>query len=124
MPIDLHWLPVKAHIKYKICVLTHQAIITGKPAYLRDEVTIRQPSRELGTNTRLDTDGRKLVEPRCISNVGFRAFKSAAPRLYNTLPREIRILDDIIAFKKKLKTFLFEDCYDLDDLTIMDDYAV
>ena len=44
--IDLHWLPVKARIKYKICVLTYQAIKTGKPEYLR----IMLQNYELETN--------------------------------------------------------------------------
>ena len=88
------------------------------------EITIRHPSHEIGVNTRLDTDGRKPVEPRCNSNVGFRAFKSAAPRLYNTLPQEVRLLDNIVTFKKQLKTILFTDCYDLDDHFITDDYVV
>lgn len=34
--IDLHWLPIKARIMCKLCVLTYQALKFGKPAYLRD----------------------------------------------------------------------------------------
>ena len=30
--IDLHWLPIKARIFFKICVLTYTALNTGKPA--------------------------------------------------------------------------------------------
>ena len=119
--IELHWLPIKARIKYKICVLTHQAIVTGKPVYLRNLLNMVLP-RE-GINTRSNYDGRKLLEPRCSSNVGFRAFKSAAPRLYNTLPKVIRTIDDIALFKKKLKTFLFGDCYDLNDYCIREEYT-
>ena len=124
--IELHWLPIKARIKFKICVLTHQAITTGKPGYLRSMITIKQPTEMggSGSNTRSNTDGRKLTEPRCNSNVGFKAFMSAAPRLYNTLPREIRSLDSLDAFKRKLKTFLFTDCYDLGDYSITPNYAV
>ena len=122
--IELHWLPIKARIKFKICVLTHQAIITGKPGYLRGMLTIKQEIEHEGTNTRSHTDGRKLVEPRCNSSVGFRAFWSAAPRLYNTLPRDIRSLDSLKVFKRKLKTFLFSDCYDLEDNSMTQNYVV
>ena len=31
----------------------------------------------------------------------------AAPELWNKLPREIKLCDDIDSFKKKLKTYLF-----------------
>ena len=34
--IDLHWLPIKARIIYKICVLTHQAVRFGKPGYIKN----------------------------------------------------------------------------------------
>ena len=36
--IDLHWLPIKARIIFKICVLTYQAMNTGKPEYIRDQL--------------------------------------------------------------------------------------
>ena len=122
--IKLHWLPIKARINYKICLLTHTAIVTGKPSYLREMINLRQPVGDTGINTRLDTDGRKLTEPRCTSNIGFRAFRSAAPRLYNKLPRAIRTTDNLTTFKKKLKTYLFSDCYNTEDSTISDDYIL
>lgn len=28
---DQHWLPIRAIIVYKICILTYQAILAGKP---------------------------------------------------------------------------------------------
>ena len=122
--IELHWLPIKARIKYKICVLTQQAIVTGKPGYLRNMLSIKQLTSHRGVDTRSYTDGRKLVEPRCYSNMGFRAFRSIAPRLYNTLPREVRLLDNIATFKKKLKTTIFDDCYNLEDRSIKMDYII
>ena len=82
--IELHWLPIKARIIFKICVLTHQALNTGCPPYLRELLQVMQPLE--GINTRRATDGITLFELRCSTSVGFRAFKSAAPRLYNTLP--------------------------------------
>ena len=120
--IDLHWLPVKARIAFKICVLTFTALNTGKPGYLKQMLHIRQPTA--GISTRLDTDGLKLVEPRCSTSIGFRAFRSAAPRLFNKLPYELRASDNLVTFKKKLKAYLFTQCYDLQDLTINEDYSV
>ena len=75
-------------------------------------------------NTRAVTDGRKLVEPRCCTNIGFRTFRSAAPRLYNRLPNNIRMIDNLQSFKKKLKTHLFSDAYDMDDSSIKDSYKI
>ena len=85
---------------------------------------LRQPAVDTGISTRLDTDGRKLIEPRCTSNTGFRAFRSAAPRLYNKLPHAIRMIDNLVTFKKKLKTYLFSACYNNEDSTISEAYRL
>ena len=114
--IQLHWLPIKARIVYKICLLTHVAIVTGKPKYISDILIRKQTATS--ANTRSVTDGRKLVEPRCCTNIGFRAFRSAAPRMYNKLPNNIIMIDNIPTFKKKLKTHLFSDAYDMEDSSI------
>ena len=113
--IELHWLPIKARIVYKICLLTHITIVTGKPGYLRDMLHVKQPVADV--NTRSVIDGRKLVEPRCISNIGFRALRSSAPRLHNKPPCELRRIDNLSTFKKKLKMHLFTESYDLSVLT-------
>ena len=46
------------------------------------------------------------------------SFCHYAPRLYNMLLFELRKIDDLSTFKKKLKTFYFEKAYDLENLVI------
>ena len=36
--IDLHWLPIRARIEFKICVLTFLALKTNEPGYLRKKL--------------------------------------------------------------------------------------
>ena len=120
--IDLHWLPIKARIKFKICVLTHQVVKTGRPEYLRKQIDVIQPSEYI--NTRSAISGVTLSRQRVRTNIGSRTFTAAAPILYNSIPIEIRKIDDLKSFKLKLKTFLFADCYDLRDRTINDQYKV
>ncbi|KAF7652012.1 hypothetical protein LDENG_00102600 [Lucifuga dentata] len=36
------------------------------------------------------------------------AFQVVAPKLWNSLPLDIRTVDTVDAFKKKLKTYLFQ----------------
>ena len=120
--IDLHWLPIKARIMFKICVLCHQAITTSSPSYLRKELQVIQPSE--GINTRNAINGVTLFKPRHNTNVGSRAFRAAAPSLYNWLPLEIRSLNNMKSFKNSLKTFLFSKCYDLNNSTINEDFVV
>ena len=64
----------------------------------------------------------RLNEPRCNSELGFRAFEKSAPRLYNKLPENVKNSENINVFKKKLKTYLFNECYDLDNKIINYDY--
>ena len=64
----------------------------------------------------------RLNEPRCNYELGFRAFKNCAPRLYNKLPESVKNSENIKTFKRKLKTYLFTDCYDLEDMTVKQDY--
>ena len=56
--------------------------------------------------------------------MGARAFKIAAPVVYNSIPIEIRQIENMDAFKKRLKTFLFSERYDLDDRSITEQYKV
>ena len=42
---------------------------------------------------------------------GERAFSVSESVLWNSLPDDIRLLDDIGSFKSKLKTWLFNDAY-------------
>ena len=43
--------------------------------------------------------------------IGDRAFIAAAPKLWNTLPKTIRNIDNFNLFKNKLKTFLFRQAF-------------
>ena len=79
----------------------------------------------MGANTRQVTDGRNLVEPRCCTKIGYRAFRSAALRLYNNkLPNTIYMIDNLLSFKKKLKAHLFSEAYDMDYSSIKKTFKV
>jgi len=44
---QLHWLPIRDRIKFKIATMTHKAIYTGNPPYLANLVQWHTPSRNL-----------------------------------------------------------------------------
>lgn len=44
-----------------------------------------------------------------------------APRLHNELPDYVKNSENITAFKKKLKMYMFQMCYGLDDKTVKPD---
>ena len=120
--IDLHWLLIKAPIVFKICVLTYIALNTGKPAYLRNK--LNKFSTELRVSIRHAHDPHRLNEPRMNEEIGKRSFKYSAPKLLNSLPRSVKDSGNLKGFKKKLKTFLFNECYDFDTGTITDRYCI
>jgi len=103
--IDLHWLPVAARIEYKLCTLVYQSVTGNAPTYITDML---QPVSDLDrlTQLRLASKG-DLAVPRTRLKLGERAFKVAAPRLWNELPPDIRKSSSLATFKKHLKTFLF-----------------
>ena len=36
---DLHWLPIKQRIEFKLCLLVHKSLIGHSPAYISDLLT-------------------------------------------------------------------------------------
>ena len=45
-------------------------------------------------------------------NLGDTAFQVAAPKLWNSLPSELRLINNIDIFKRHLKTYLFKVVFD------------
>ena len=119
--IELHWLPIKARIIYKIGVLTYVALTSGKPTYLCDKLHRFETP---GVLVRHSYETLRLSEPRASRHVGTRAFAHCAPRLFNSLPEELRQLNNLNKFKRKLKTYLFEQCYDVQQQIINDNFKL
>ena len=118
--INLHWLPVKARVIFKLCVLTYQAVNTGEPLYLKN--CLKRYAVGPGVHTRLSSDDFRLVEPRAMTTLGTRTFKHCAPRLYNELPTSVKCAKNIFHFKKLLKTHLFSLSYNTETNVINHPY--
>ena len=118
--IELHFLPVKARIIFKICLLAFKALKYGYPAYLVDLLVPYNSQRSL----RNDFEGR-LQEPIiAASSYSNRCFSYCAPRLYNSLPLHVRLAPNVMQFKKLLKTELFLRSYDIETLSIRHEFDV
>ena len=106
---ELHWLPIAERIKFKLCLLVFHAVNGRAPSYLTELVT---PVANIPGRTSLRSAGRHdLVVPRSRLVSSERAFSVAAPRAWNSLPVDMRLITDTKLFKKKLKTFLFNSAY-------------
>jgi hypothetical protein len=103
---DLHWLPVKARISFKILTLVWKALHNRAPIYIKELLIPYTPSRTLRSS-----DRELLQVPKCRVRHGERAFAVSGPKLWNALPLTIRQLDCYGAFKSKLKTELYKKSY-------------
>lgn len=56
--------------------------------------------------------------------MGFRAFERCALRLFKDLPLYVHTTENCTILKKRLKTQLFAECYDMDDMSISRSYSV
>ena len=107
---ELHWLPVRARIEFKILLITFKAIKGLAPKYLSDLMEILQMS---SYNLRRNNNGILLARStiRTKKTIGDRAFMIAAPILWNSLPLSVRQAATVDNFKSMVKTHLFAKAY-------------
>ena len=103
----LHWLPIHYRIHFKILLLTWKALHDMAPAYISELINLHNPSCQLRSSHK-----NLLSVPRTFSSHGDRAFYSCAPKLWNSLPADLRFCSSLDIFKKTLKTRLFKIAYD------------
>ena len=107
--IELHWLPVAYRIDFKISLLTFKCLNGLAPSYLSSLIEIYNPNRNLRSAS-------KFLLKEKVSNfkkIGEKCFSFSAPKVWNKLPISIRSETSIETFKKKLKTFYFQEAYQI-----------
>ena len=103
---NLHWLPLKQRIIYKLLLLTFKALHGLAPTYITDLITPYKPPRTLRSSTQ---HLLKVIPPKSVTYG--RSFAVAAPLLWNKLPLAIRGSITTTQFQKRLKTHLFKTAY-------------
>ena len=103
---NLHWLPIKQRIAYKILLLTFKIIHGQAPSYLSELIAAYNPPRSLRS------ESQKLLceQPGRTATYG-RYFAAVAPKLWNSLPYSIKDSGTIDQFKTHIKTHLFKQAY-------------
>ena len=111
---SLHWLPVKYRIDYKSCLLIFKTIKFHTPSYFTQWFIPYSCS----VNTR-----RSLVSKHFLNEVAFDRkihksktcfdgiFSVRGPKLWNSLPLDLRVSESVDSFKSKLKTYFFSKAY-------------
>jgi hypothetical protein len=103
---ELHWLPVRERISYKVGLLVFKCLHDLAPPYLNSLIVRRTSARSLRSNSQL-----LCVVPRSNLTIGERAFSRAGPKFWNNLPSDIQNCNKIEPFKSMLKTHLFTRAY-------------
>ena len=93
--LELHWLPIRARIIFKIVCFVYKCLHSMAPVYLSSLLEIKN-----------DTN-LTLVKPRSTRIYGDRAFSSCGPALWNALPLTVRQIPTLDNFKRHVKHHLF-----------------
>ena len=102
---DLHWLPIRQRIQFKLLLLVYRCIHQLAPAYLMDLFVPYVPARSL----RSAEQNLLTVKRYNLERFWRRSFSVAGPSLWNALPSAIRNSISLSAFRSRLKTHLFRE---------------
>ncbi len=100
---SLHWLPIKLRVDFKIILFAYKALHNSAPDYICDLIKPYTASRSLRSSDQLLLS---VPRSRCKTK-GDRAFSVVAPKLWNSLPLNIRASPSLDAFKSSLKTYFY-----------------
>jgi len=84
---QLHWLPVRRRVDFKIAVLVFQCLTGQAPGSLAEDC---QLVAELSACRLQSADTATCVTRRTSNIFGDRCFAAAGPRLWNSLPINLR----------------------------------
>jgi len=102
---QLHWLPVRQRVDFKVATFVHRSLSGISPTYLADDCRLVADARERRLRS---TENRTCVIARTYSSFGDRAFAVAGPVLWNSLPSHLKEADlPYSQFRRSLKTLLF-----------------
>jgi len=95
VPQELHWLPVRRRVDFKMATLVSLSLSGMAPAYL---VADCQLVSDEGRRQLRSATSRTCVVRRTYSNCGDRCFAAAGPKLWNSLTVDLRQAD--ISFQR------------------------
>ena len=100
---NLHWLPVRNRIIYKVCSISYAILNNQAPSYLTSTLPAYVPSRDLRSSSQC-----RILPPKFrMKSGGERSFSHRAANLWNSLPLSLKNSSSHTCFKSHLKTHLF-----------------
>ena len=103
---DLHWLPVKSHIDYKIGLLTYKCLTNQAPSYLKQLVVPYRPGPTLRSSS-----SNILVMPTVYKG-RHQIILYGAANVWNSLPQDVKSAKNYSDLKILLKTHYFRKAYE------------
>ena len=94
---ELHWLPIRFRIINKLLTLVHKSLKGNAPKYLQELLHKHQPGRD-GQRSSNDPGIILTVQRTKCKTFADRSFSVAGPRLWNSLPHNIRSIDNLESF--------------------------
>lgn len=103
---QLGWLKIYNKYKYELGIMTYNIINGYIPEHLMSLPTVRD-IRSLPTRQQ-----QQLYVPKTNTNMGERSVLVAGPKLWNTLPTNVRNANTLSSFKKQLFNHLLSEQFD------------
>ncbi|KAJ1151790.1 hypothetical protein NDU88_004570 [Pleurodeles waltl] len=100
----LHWLPINKRITFRLLTHAHKALHDTGPEYLNSRLSFYMPTRQLRSASLALATIPRIHR----TTTGGRSFAYLAAKALNSLPAHLRTTQDNLAFRKLLKTWLFE----------------
>ena len=99
---DLHWLPILFRIKFKVICYVHRVIYdpSSVPVYITSLFELNKRTRCFNLNI-----------PKVKTNFGKRSLKFTGAQLWNSLPLELKVIEEHEIFRSKLKTYYLRSYY-------------
>jgi len=84
--LELHWLPIRERVKFKLACLVRQSLFGQAPPYLTGDCGLVSDSTQ---RFLWSVDVPTCVVPRTLSSYGDRTFAAAVAPLWNSLPVQL-----------------------------------
>ena len=99
---ELHSLPIKKRVIYKLLLMVYKSQQDMMPDYITSHLTEYKPPRPLRSS-----EDKQLVVRKTHLHYGDILFHVAAAKLWNAAPLPLKTVKTISSFKSQLKTYLF-----------------
>ena len=100
---DLHWLPVRHRISFKIATVTFRVLQFQQPSYLASLIPRYVPTRALRSSSSLS-----ICVPPCKTTMATsKSFSSVASGIWNTLPNHICPPSQLFRLLEELSNIIY-----------------